>query len=78
MRTRPLCGLNVLWGLTPSGPDHWKDGWLYNPNDGHTYRINGVRKSPDVFVARIYVGIPLFGQTSTWRRVPQLTSEGWC
>ncbi len=78
LRARPLCGLKVLWGMTPAGADHWKDGWIYNPNDGHTYRINGELKSPDVFVARIYVGIPLFGKTSTWLRVPQLTSEGWC
>jgi len=78
LRDRPICGLTVLWGLTPAGPDHWKNGWLYNPDDGNTYRVSGELRSPDVFVARIHVGFPLFGETSTWRRVPQLTSEGWC
>jgi uncharacterized protein (DUF2147 family) len=78
LRDRPLCGLTVLWGLTPVGPDRWKGGWLYNPDDGKTYRVSGELRSPDVFVARIYVGLPVFGETSIWRRVPQLTSEGWC
>jgi len=29
-------------------------------------------------VARIYVGIPLFGETRILRRGPHLSSEGWC
>ncbi len=29
-------------------------------------------------IARIYLGIPLFGETWTMRRVPLLDSEGWC
>jgi len=78
LRQRPLCGQTVLWGLTPQGVDHWKDGWLYNPHDGTTYRITGQVRGPDTLVARIYLGIPLFGETSIWQRVPRLSSEGWC
>ena len=45
---------------------------VYNPDDGKTYRVSGALRSPDVFVARIYVGLPVFGETSVWRRAPQL------
>jgi uncharacterized protein (DUF2147 family) len=77
-RQRPLCGLTVLQGLQPAGLDHWSSGTLYNPDDGKTYRISAELHSADVFVARVYLGVPLFGETKTLLRVPRLRSEGWC
>jgi uncharacterized protein (DUF2147 family) len=78
LRQRLLCGLTVLWGLRPSGAGKWTSGWFYNPDDGNTYRITAELRSPDTIVARIYLGIPLFGKTRTLRRVPRLDTEGWC
>jgi uncharacterized protein (DUF2147 family) len=68
-RQRPLCGLTVLQGLQPAGLDHWSSGTLYNPDDGRTYRISAELRSADVFVARVYLGVPLFGETKTLLRV---------
>ena len=78
LRQRPLCGQTVIWGLQPTGPDRWKSGWLYNPDDGKTYRLTAQLSAADTMIARIYLGIPLFGETWTMRRVPLLDSEGWC
>lgn len=78
LRQRLLSGQTVLRGLQPSGPDHWRSGWLYNPDDGKTYRIRAELLSTDTFAARIYLGIPLFGENRTLVRVPRLNSEGWC
>ena len=77
-RQRALCGLTVLQGLQPAGLDHWNSGSLYNPDDGQTYRISAELRSADLIVARIYLGVPLFGETKTLQRVPRLRSEGWC
>lgn len=77
-RQRPLCGLTVLQGLKPAGPDRWNGGSLYNPDDGKTYSVSAELRSADVFVARIYLGVPLFGETKTLLRIPRLNSEGWC
>ena len=77
-RERPLCGLTVIQGLQPAGLDHWNSGSLYNPDDGKTYRVSAELRSADRFVARIYLGVPLFGETKTLLRVPRLRSEGWC
>jgi len=78
LRQRPLCGPTILWGLHPSGPDRWRDGWFYNPDDGKTYRVSAQLKSADVIIARIYAGVPLFGKTKTLLRIAQGSSEGWC
>jgi uncharacterized protein (DUF2147 family) len=78
LRSRPLCGLTILWNLQPTGPDSWGDGWFYNPDDGKTYNVSAKLASPDVMIARIYVGIPFLGKTKTLVRVPRGTSAGWC
>jgi len=78
LRQRPLCGLTILWGLRPTGPDRWTDGWFYNPDDGDTYNISAELRSADTIDARIYLGDPLLGKTKTLHRVPHGTSNGWC
>jgi hypothetical protein len=77
-RQRPLYGLTIFHGLRPAGLDHWNSGLLYNPGDGQQYGISAKLYSAAVLVARIYVGMPLFGETKTLRWVPRLGSEGRC
>jgi hypothetical protein len=36
MRDRPIVGLTIFAGLSPSAPATWT-GKIYNPEDGHTY-----------------------------------------
>lgn len=36
MRDRPIVGLTIFTGLSPSAPATWT-GKIYNPEDGHTY-----------------------------------------
>jgi uncharacterized protein (DUF2147 family) len=78
LRGRDLCGLTILWGLRPSGPGRWKNGWFYNPDDGVTYRVSAQLKADDVMTARVYVLAPLFGKTKTLTRVSRGISDGWC
>jgi uncharacterized protein (DUF2147 family) len=78
LRERPLCGVTMIWALRPDGPNRWRDGRFYNADDGKTYRVTAQLKSADLLVARIYLGIPLFGKTKTLIRTPQGASDGWC
>jgi uncharacterized protein (DUF2147 family) len=78
LRQRLVCGLTIFWAVQRSGPNEWKSGWFYNPDDGKTYSITAKFQSPDTIVARIFLGVPLVGTTKTLMRVPRLTSEGWC
>lgn len=78
LRQRQVCGPTIIWNLRSLDSTHWGGGWFYNPEDGKTYRISMELKSADVIVPRIYLGMPIFGETRTLVRVPQGTSEGWC
>ncbi len=39
LRDRPLIGAPILWGFVPN-VDGWRDGRLYNPDDGKTFRAH--------------------------------------
>lgn len=78
LRQRQVCGPTSAWNLRSVDSTHWGSGWFYNHEDGKTYRISMELKSADVIVARIYLGVPIFGENRTLVRVLQATSEGWC
>jgi uncharacterized protein (DUF2147 family) len=78
LRQRLLCGLTVFWALRPDGADSWSGGWFYDPENGRTYRVSAKIVASDTIVVRIYLGIPLFGETRILRRIPRLSSAGWC
>lgn len=61
LRTRPLVGVAVLFGLTPDG-DGWK-GQIYDPKTGKTYRAVVARDG-----ARLKVQgcVAVFCQTMMW------------
>ena len=69
MRGRPLCGLELGSGFKRVDDDHANEGRLYDPNSGHTYK-GTMTAEGDSLKLRGYIGIPLFGRTETWQRVP--------
>ncbi len=78
LQQRALCGLMIFWGLRPTDPDHWAEGTFYNPNDGNTYRISAELRAGNLLTARVYRGIPFFGETKHLLPIPHGTSAGWC
>ena len=67
-RERPIIGLELLKGLTYAGRNTWKNGTIYNADDGKTYRCLAVLKTPDKLHLRGYIGISLVGATTVWTR----------
>jgi uncharacterized protein (DUF2147 family) len=67
-RARPICGLVVLGGLRPSGPDAWDGGSVYNPQDGRIYSGDMALLADTTLRVRAYLGVPFFGKTQIWRR----------
>lgn len=68
-RDRPIMGMTVLWGLVRSSPDVWIDGTIYNPDDGKIYNARLTMAGPDTLNVRVYIFLPLFGETQVWTRV---------
>jgi uncharacterized protein (DUF2147 family) len=71
LKSQKLCGLLMVGNFKPtSKPNEWDGGFIYNPEDGKTYSSEMELKSADVLGVRGYVGIPLFGKSQTWTRLP--------
>jgi len=74
LRARPLTGLRLLTGLRYDAADgKWRDGRVYDTENGHTYRCMAWLDGSDKLVFRGYVGIPLLGRDTHWRRVVMRT-----
>lgn len=71
LRGRSLIGLEILDGLVPDAREAgtWRDGHVYDPTSGTTYRCTLRLDGDDRVRVRGYYGIELLGRTTTWIRV---------
>ena len=67
-RGKPLLGLVFIDGMRRSG-SKYDGGTMLDPETGTSYSAN-MKLSPDgnTLTVHGYVGIPLFGQSQTWKR----------
>jgi len=68
LKGRRLLGLQIMDGFTYKGKETWDHGRVYDPDSGKTYTSRMTLESPRLLKIRGYVGIPLFGRTTTWSR----------
>src|SRR6185369_3740411 len=68
MRTRQLLGLQIMEGFTFRSNATWEAGHIYDPESGKTYQGKITLVSPHRMQLKGYVGIPLFGRSTTWTR----------
>ena len=66
-RSRTLRGLPMLTGFT-GGPTEWRNGSVYNPADGGTYRGTITMQGDNTLRLRGCVVAPLC-KTQTWTRI---------
>lgn len=66
LRSRPLKGLEIMTGFT-GGPPEWKDGKIYNPEDGGTYR--GSIRMTDPTTLKLKGCWAFICKTQTWKKV---------
>ena len=67
LRTRPLCGIQVIGGVHATAPGQWGGGWIYDPKVGKTY---GVDLTPQGQQLSVHGYLPggFLGRTVTWTR----------
>lgn len=69
-RTNPILGLVNVRNLKYDDGCKWNDGSIYDPKVGKTYDATAELESNGQNLdLRGYIGISLFGRTSTWHRV---------
>jgi len=69
LRGRPQLGLRIMEGYTFRGKNLWDDGTIYNTENGKTYRSTLSLLSQDRLKLRGFIGIPLFGGSTVWKRL---------
>lgn len=76
-RSRPILGLEIVTAMRPArdDPGQWRDGRIYDPNSGNTYHAEMRLDGADRLKLRGYIGIPLFGRTTTWTRAGGIKPE---
>ncbi len=47
----------------------WKNGTIYDPESGNTYKATIKMKSDGNLTLRGYIGVPALGRNSTWKRL---------
>jgi len=68
-RGTPIIGLRIVQGFRYSDGE-WRDGTIYDPENGKTYRCRMWFDGPTLRV-RGYIGISLFGRSTRWTRVDE-------
>jgi uncharacterized protein (DUF2147 family) len=67
LRDRPIVGIVLMWHLSYDDGEY-VGGYVYNPEDGGTYRLKAEVLSQDSLKIRGYIGISLLGQDKVWSR----------
>lgn len=70
LRSRRMCGLQIISGLRPQPDGSWGGGRVYNPESGRTFGMKIRRLSADAVRATGYIGLEFLGQSMEWRRAP--------
>ena len=66
-RDRPIAGLEFMTDFEFAGKNHWNDGFIYDPENGKTYKCKMTLIANKLEV-RGFIGFSLFGRTVVWTR----------
>ncbi len=67
-RKTPIMGLQIMDGLQFSGENLWKNGKIYDPDNGKTYSAKATLVSHEQLDLRGFIGFSLIGRTEKWTR----------
>ena len=68
-RNNPVIGLQIMSNFSYDGKEEWKNGTIYDPESGDTYKCVMWLDNENTLNVRGYMGISLIGRTEKWKRV---------
>ncbi|MGC9976644.1 MAG: DUF2147 domain-containing protein [Thermodesulfovibrionales bacterium] len=68
LREKPLIGSPILIDFVFAGDNLWKNGKIYDSDNGKIYNGKMTLVSPDQLNVRGFIGISIIGGTTTWSR----------
>jgi uncharacterized protein (DUF2147 family) len=68
LRRMPILGLQIVRDFTYDKENSWTGGRVYDPKNGKSYQGNMTLVEPNRLHLRGFIGISLFGRTTTWTR----------
>jgi uncharacterized protein (DUF2147 family) len=69
MRNVPIKGYRLLKDFSYSEKDEWKDGTIYDPENGSVYNCVINMKDENTLDIRGYIGVKALGRTDVWKRI---------
>ncbi len=75
LQERRILGLEILKGFVYAGKGKWKNGTIYDPNNGKTYKCKMWLEGNDTLKVRGFIGFSLLGRNETWHRAPADAAE---
>lgn len=75
LKSRQICQLPMIGSFNKTGPGEWEDGWIYNPEDGDTYKSRMVLQDDGSLRVRGFIGVPWLGKSQVWTRPPEALKE---
>jgi uncharacterized protein (DUF2147 family) len=70
LRTRPICGLQVLGNLGQLAEGGFDNGWVYDPKEGKSYSVALDLIDADTLKVTGYKGMRFLGKSFIWTRAP--------
>jgi uncharacterized protein (DUF2147 family) len=68
LRTRPIIDLEMMFNFEYAGDGKWKNGTIYAPDEGKTYKCKMTLEGNDTLKVRGFIGVSLLGRTEVWTR----------
>lgn len=69
LRKRPIIDLEMMFDFEYVGDGKWKNGTIYAPDEGKTYKCKMALEDNDTLKVRGFIGVSLLGRTEVWTRV---------
>lgn len=69
-RLRPVCGLQIIGGLKASDNGLWRDGWIYDPEEGKSFNVELSLSDANTLKVFGFAGVRLLSETMLWKRLP--------